>query len=103
MNFGRKISEYLCNMGHVFLCWGIFALTTTALCAFVWNWISSDKNELPLKGDSQTDRKDTVYVIVKSELDEIRISTHSESKDSVWLAPIKTSNRTIIKGDIKQE
>mgnify|MGYP007069874217 CR=1 FL=1 len=103
MNFFKKITEYLCNMGHVFLCWGLFAISTTILCALVWYWISSDKKGFPYKEESNIERIDTLYVIVKPEIDEFRLSTHSENKDSLWIAPIKTSNRTIIKEDIKQE
>ena len=84
----------------MFICWGIFALTITIVCSLVAVWIITNEDlkesdENSLKAPSH----DTVYVIVKSEVNEIRMSSYSVNKDSVWIAPI--SSKVTIKESIK--
>ena len=91
MEYLKKIGKYLYDNGYVFICWGVFLVTVTTLCSFVFLWIISLEN--PNIANRKYDKYptcDTTYVIVKPELDEIRIALYSENKDSVWILPLNT-------------
>jgi hypothetical protein len=86
MEIWNKICLYLKNNGHVFICWGIFVLTVVILSSLVAKWIISTEDTAIRSKNAIS--CDTIYVIVKPELDELRIKSYSENKDSVWVAPL---------------
>lgn len=87
MEIWNKICLYLKNKGHVFICWGIFILTVVTLSSLVAKWIISIENIATIKSKNAISC-DTIYMIVKPELEELRITSYSENKDSVWVAPL---------------
>lgn len=89
MEIWNKISLYLKNKGHVFICWGIFILTVVTLSSLVAKWIISIENIATIKSKNAISC-DTIYMIVKPELEELRITSYSENKDSVWILPLNT-------------
>ena len=86
MNICNKITHYLKNNGHVFICWGTFVLTVVILSSLVAKWIISTEDTAIISKKAIS--CDTIYMIVKPEFDELRITSYSENKDSVWVAPL---------------
>ena len=89
MEIWNKICLYLKNRGHVFICWGIFVLTVVTLSSLFAKWIISIENIATIKSKNAISC-DTIYMIVKPELEELRITSYSENKDSVWILPLNT-------------
>lgn len=99
MKICNKITQYFKNNGHVFICWGIFVMTVAILSSLLAKWIISTEDTATIKSKKAISC-DTLYVIVKPELDELRITSYCENKDSVWIMPL--NGRGISKKEIKK-
>lgn len=98
MDFVNKILRHLENNGYIYVCVGLFVITITIICSLLFVGIT--KHSGGDKQDAEKSKKtDTTYVILQSEIDEVRVATYSVSKDSIWVAP--TSNKVIIRDNRK--
>ena len=101
MEYLKKIGKYLYDNGHMFICWVVFLLTVTTLCSFIFLWIISfESSNIAVTQNKKHQSCDTIYMIVKPELDEIRIASYSENKDSVWFLPL--NNISVSKKEYKK-
>lgn len=91
MEFLNKIWQYLIDNLHMYACICTFAIVTTALCTFVYLSITSIGNS---NVNESKYNRDTICIILRSEIEEVRVNTFSVSKDSLYVAP--TSNKLII-------
>lgn len=100
MDFVDKIKQYLEDNGHIYVCVFLFAVTTTIVCAFLFTGITaqSEPND-SAQEKSIPNKADTTYIILQSQIDEVRVATYSVSKDSIWVAP--TSNKVTIRDNRK--
>lgn len=98
MDFVNKILRHFENNGYIYVCVGLFIITITIICSLLFVGITKLSG-----GDGQDAEKpqktDTTYVILQSEIEEVRMAIYSVSKDSIWVAP--TSSKVTIRDNRK--
>ena len=97
MDFVNRILRHFENNGYIYICVGLFVITITIICSLLFVGITKLSGE---EQDAEKSNKvDTTYVILQSEIDEVRVATYSVSKDSIWVAP--TSSKVTIRDNRK--